>query len=69
MKLLPIPVFDSVVASHQPHAGTGKFHDRKLQKGHLPHSHVISDDMTFDEKQRLGNHMDVYHSPVVLLRE
>lgn len=59
----PLPIVTSFVAGHSPQADAAKFHGPRLLKGWLPHMHMVSEDMPFEDKQALGKHMDLFHGP------
>jgi len=59
----PLPIFVATVRAHAPQGDAAPFHGKSSLKGRLPHSHLILEDMPFDDKQRLGKHIELFHDP------
>lgn len=52
----------SYATTHAPQADAYRHHTEATGNGWNPHRHIIFEDYPFDEKQRLGKHIDLYHA-------
>ena len=66
---IPFPKLRTVRAVGHPNDGDAtEWHAAEVPLRRWPHSHILIEDMTFEEKQRLGRHIDRWHFPADSLK-